>query len=229
MSSHVPPGASRGVSRGALTTGAIGAFLFALAALLLSLVLSMPRAGGALEGLLILYAGLGLVSAVLLSVGLFASARVYGGTQITAGIFAILAGIGALGTLLVPALIDFNSMRDAIVVAIASSTGTAMLFGIFAGIANHRPARDGKRYGAIIGAGWVYTAAVLLAAIGLKFGLREQHEPFALLSLCAMLTMTGALITHGVGLLHLRNAGTVPAPSASTSSDTDAALPAQAA
>lgn len=196
------------VSRGALMTGAIGAFLFATASLILALIF-LSRGRGS-EIMLILYAGLGLVSAILLSVGCFAASRPYGGGQITAGIFAILAGVGAAGTWLVPNLIDFNSGSDAFIVALASSSGTMFLFAIFAAIANQRNARGHKTLGVLTASSWLYYASVLATAIGLKFALRENLKVFALISIIAGLVTVAALICHGIGLILMRRLEAAP-------------------
>lgn len=193
------------VSRGALMTGAIGAFLFAASALLLALIFGMRPGRGASEAMLIAYGSLGLVSAVLLSVGCFAASKAYGGNQITAGVFAILAGLGALGTMLVPSLIRFNSGGDAIIVMLASSVGTAFLFAIFAAIANQKNSRGHQSLGVLTASSYLYYASVLAMGIGLKFALRENLKVFALIILISSLVTTAALICHGIGLIQMRN------------------------
>lgn len=191
------------VSRGALTAGAIGAYGLAACSLLLGLIVTMVRSPVAIEGFLYLYAGLGLISALLLSVGILASARVYGGMQIAAGVSAIVAGLGAVATLLVPALARFDSDHDAAMAAIAASAGSAMLFALFASLANLKPPRGDQSHGGITASGWIYGASVLLIGIGLKSGLRDNVETFATVSLFASLAMCAALITHGIGLLQM--------------------------
>jgi len=203
------------VSRGALTTGAVGAFLFAACSLVLALMFGMPRGGLATEGMLYAYSGLGLVSAILLSVGCFAASRPYGGNQITAGVFAILAGVGAAGTLLVPMLLDFNSGRDGFIVALASSVGTAFLFGLFAAIANQNNSRGHQKLGVLTASSWLYYVSVLIMAIGLKFALAENLKVFVLTVLGSSLVMTAALICHGIGFLQMRNLHAADAPEAS--------------
>lgn len=190
------------VSRGALMTGAIGAFLFAVASLIIAFVFLKP---GRDAGILIaVHAGLGLVSAVLLSVGCFAASKPYGGGQITAGVFAILAGLGAAGTFLVPTLIQFNNLGDAFIVALACSAGTMFLFSIFAAVANQRNARGHKTLGVLTASSWLYYASVLATAVGLKFALRENFKVFAMIGMLAGLLTVAALICHGVGLILMR-------------------------
>lgn len=203
------------VSRGALMTGAIGAFLLAAASLVIALVFIKPGRGS--EVLLALYAGLGLVSAILLSVGCFAASKPYGGGQITAGVFAILAGLGAAGTFLVPTLIQFNNRGDAFIVALASSAGTMFLFSIFAAVANQRNARGHKTLGVLTASSWLYYASVLATAIGLKFALRENLKVFAMISVLAGLVTIAALICHGIGLILMRKLeAEAPADTSST-------------
>lgn len=202
------------VSRGALMTGAIGAFLFAVASLIIALVFLKPGRGS--EVLLALYAGLGLVSAVLLSVGCFAASKPYGGGQITAGVFAILAGLGAAGTFLVPTLLQFNNRGDAFIVALASSAGTMFLFSIFAAIANQRNARGHKTLGVLTASSWLYYASVLATAVGLKFALRENLKVFAMISVLVGLVTIAALICHGIGLILMRKLEAAPADTNST-------------
>lgn len=203
------------VSRGALMTGAIGAFLLAAASLVIALAFLKPGRGP--EVLLDLYAGLGLVSAILLSVGCFAASKPYGGGQITAGVFAILAGLGAAGTFLVPTLIEFNNRGDAIIVELASSAGTMFLFSIFAAVANQRNARGHKTLGVLTASSWLYYASVLATAIGLKFALRENLKVFAMISVLAGLVTIAALICHGIGLILMRKLeAEAPADTSST-------------
>lgn len=202
------------VSRGALMTGAIGAFLLAAASLIIALVFIKPGRGS--EVLLALYAGLGFVSAILLSVGCFAASRPYGGGQITAGVFAILAGLGAAGTFLVPTLIRFNNLGDAFIVALSSSAGTMFLFSIFAAVANQRNARGHKTLGVLTASSWLYYASVLATAIGLKFALRENLKVFAMISMLAGLVTIAALICHGIGLILMRRLEAAPADTSST-------------
>lgn len=190
-------------ARGALVTGAVGAFLLAVASLLLAFVFIKP--GRSSEALLIAYAGLGLVSAILLSVGCFAAAKPYGGNQITAGVFAILAGLGAAGTLLIPMLIRFNNLGDAFIVALSSSVGTTFLFSIFAAVANQRNTRGHQSLGVLTASSWLYYAAVLTTGVGLKFALSEKLKLFGLLSLIASVITIAALICHGIGLIQMRN------------------------
>lgn len=200
-------------ARGALTTGAVGAFLLAASTMLLAFIF-LTRGRGS-EVLLVTYAGLGLVSAILLAVGCFAAARPYGGGQITAGVFAILAGLGAAGTFLIPTLVRFNSMGDAAIVALASSSGTAFLFAIFAAIANQRNTRGHQSLGVLTASSYIYYAAVLGTALGLKFALSENMKAFLMVSLVASLVMAAAMICHGIGLLQMKNLKVAaPAPEA---------------
>lgn len=201
------------VSRGALTTGAVGAFLLALSYLLLMMI-SESRDPSAMEGYLYLYGGLALVASILLAVGAFASRKLLGGWQITAGIFAILAGIGAAGSLVIPMLIEFNAWRDAVVISLLSSTGTMFLFAIFASTANFKPTADGRKAPAITASAWLYGLGALAAGFGAKFALREDHDMFATLTLVTTLLMCAATITHGVGLIALTRS---PAPARASS------------
>ncbi|MCC6620025.1 MAG: hypothetical protein IT385_02145 [Deltaproteobacteria bacterium] len=199
------------LSRGALTTGAVGGFLLGLSYLVLMLITSGSRDPSAMEGYLYLYGPLALVSSILLSVGAFASRKLFGGWQITAGIFAILAGIGGAGTLLIPLLVEFNSGRDAVLVSIISSSGTSLLFGLFASIANHKATADGRKAPAIVASGWLYGLGALACGFGAKFALREDFEMFSTLTLVATMLMCAATISHAVGLLGLgREPATAP-------------------
>jgi hypothetical protein len=191
------------LSRGALTTGAVGGILFGVATIVLMLIISKRGDPSSLEGFLYLYGPLACVASILLAVGMFAARKALGGWQITGGIFAILAGLGALGTLLVPMLVQFNSSDDAVIVSIASSAGTALLFSLFVSIANNKPTLSGEKATAIVTSGWLYAIAGIGMGVSLKFALRENGEMFATFSLLSTLVMAAAAITHGIGLLTL--------------------------
>lgn len=204
----------RQVSRGALVTGAVGGFMFGIAYLVL-LVLTSGREASALEGFLWLYGPLSMLAGILMSIGIFASARAMGGVQIASGIFAILAGAGGLATLLVPLLLEFNSASDLAIVMVAAPLGTTLLFGLFAGIGNGKNLRNGRSMGILTASSWLYNLGALASGIALKFGLTERQKVFMAVGALAALLMASATVTHAIGMLRIAAVDALPAPGAS--------------
>lgn len=204
-------------SRGLLTTGFVGSLLFASAYLLLA-GLSVAGRSGAVATLVPVLGIASVLGAIVMSIGIFASARALTGWQIASGVFAILAGIGGLALWLVPALIQFNSMSDARIVMVAVPSGTTLLWGIFAITANQKVSvADGSNLPIVV-AGYLYGAGAIIGGIGIKFGLGERGQAAGLLAALSAIIMASAVIVHGVGLLRLgvpRAATEVRAPAAS--------------
>lgn len=189
-------------SRGLLTTGFVGSLLFGAAYLLLA-GLAVGGRSGAVSVLVPLLGCLSVAGAIVMSLGIFASARPLTGWHTASGIFAILAGIGGLSMWLIPALLQFNSMSDARIVMVAVPSGTTLLWAIFATTANQRvAARDGSNLPMVV-SGYLYGAGGLAAGIGIKFGLGERGQTATILGALSAVLMAAAVIVHGVGMLKL--------------------------
>ncbi|MCA9516660.1 MAG: hypothetical protein KC635_17080 [Myxococcales bacterium] len=211
MTTHAMP-SSAPIPTGKLTTGSVGAFMLATGLVLNGLIFLMSFRGNAsaTEGYLFLMAPLMLIGGVLSLFGYLGFQRVFRGGNVVAGVFALLAGLGGAGVLLIP-LLGASGPRERVGFAMLGFfvfSIAAALYGIVAGI-TALTSRDGRPAGALRAAG-VLLLLGGLGAVPMALALAEVIPPgqwVAMVSVVsAMLLGIGTVLTGTTMLSRRREA-----------------------